>query len=333
MTTLPPLLTDAILAATGAESLQVERVVQSLWSGYGQILRLALTGGEHPTVIVKHVHAPSARNHPRGWNASYSHERKLRSYRVETAWYQDWSHHCGASCRIPKLIGSKELDGQQLLILEDLDAAGFHLRKSSLSAPRIESCLAWLAEFHATFLNKEPQNLWATGTYWHLATRPDELAALTDPTLKAAAAAIDHRLSAARYQTLVHGDAKLANFCFGPDDDAVAALDFQYVGGGCGMKDLAYFLGSCLDEESCEAREGDLLDCYFGHLTEALARHQRALTPQGTADLVAEWRGLYPFAWADFHRFLRGWSPGHWKLNSYGERLARQAIEEIARAH
>ena len=53
---------------------------------------------------------------------------------------------------------------------------------------------------------------------------------------------LDRRLRAARFQTLVHGDAKPANFCFDARRGAVAAVDFQYVGGGCGMKDVAYLL-------------------------------------------------------------------------------------------
>ena len=42
--------------------------------------------------------------------------------------------------------------------------------------------------------------------------------------------------------------------------------------------------------------------------------------------LVSEWRDLYPLAWTDFHRFLKGWSPGHWKINSYSERLTREVL-------
>jgi hypothetical protein len=42
-----------------------------------------------------------------------------------------------------------------------------------------------------------------------------------------------------------------------------------------------------------------------------------------------EWRSLYPYAWTDFHRFLKGWSPGHWKINSYSERMAKQVILQL----
>jgi aminoglycoside phosphotransferase (APT) family kinase protein len=137
---------------------------------------------------------------------------------------------------------------------------------------------------------------------------------------------IDARLNQANYQTLVHGDAKLANFCFSADGDRVAAVDFQYVGGGCGMKDVAYFVGSCLDERACEARESELLDYYFSALREALGRSEKRCDVEA---LIAEWRGLYPVAWTDFHRFIKGWSPGHWKINSYSERLAREVVANL----
>ena len=57
-------------------------------------------------------------------------------------------------------------------------------------------------------------------------------------------------------------------------DRQVAAVDFQYVGGGCGIKDVAYFIGSCLYEEDCERYEEGLLDWYFSQLKEALDKHK-----------------------------------------------------------
>jgi len=67
--------------------------------------------------------------------------------------------------------------------------------------------------------------------------------------------------------------------------------------------------------------EAQILDTYFTHLHNALGNKTEALEK--------EWRSLYPVAWADFHRFLKGWSPGHWKINSYSERITRAVIKEL----
>ena len=125
------------------------------------------------------------------------------------------------------------------------------------------------------------------------------------------------------FQTFVHGDAKLANFCFNNGLDKVSAVDFQYVGGGCGMKDVAYFVGSCMSEDDCEQYESVILDYYFKELEEATD------VSIDFEELKQEWSNLYQYAWADFHRFLKGWSPGHWKLNSYSERIVQKVIQEL----
>jgi hypothetical protein len=61
---------------------EVVEVVQELWSGYGQILRLRLDGDSQ--VVVKHIRMSATASHPRGWNSNLSHQRKLKSYQVET---------------------------------------------------------------------------------------------------------------------------------------------------------------------------------------------------------------------------------------------------------
>ncbi|MEZ5323879.1 MAG: phosphotransferase [Verrucomicrobiales bacterium] len=320
---------SAILSATQATELHIDNVIQELWSGYGKILRVRLEGGEVETVVVKHVRMPAAdRSHPRGWNSSASHARKLKSYEVESAWYRDWGHRCDATCRIPRSLAFETSGDEVLMVLEDLDASGYPARLGRVEWRHIEICLHWLANFHATWMGVKPDGLWNVGTYWHLDTRAEELEVLDDTGLKAAAHAIDAKLTDARFQTFVHGDAKLANFCFSRGGDQVAAVDFQYVGGGCGMKDVAYFVGSCLDESGSERMESQVLDCYFTALRHGLERHSISVDPDA---VIAEWRDLYPVAWTDFHRFLKGWSPGHWKINSYSERLAQEAVARLAR--
>lgn len=320
---LDPAVAQTVLESTGAQSITGVDVVQRLWSGYGHIYRCRLEAAEAGSVVVKHVRWPSESQHPRGWNTDVSHQRKVRSYEVETHWYREHSTRCGERSRTPECFASARVGDEVVLVLEDLDAAGFPQRRRGPTPEEIEACLSWLAEFHATFMNASPEGLWPVGTYWHLATRPDELEALADGPLKRAAAELDARLNDARFLTFVHGDAKVANFCFPTGAGRVAAVDFQYVGGGCGMKDVAYFISSCLGERECERQEGKLLDVYFDCLSRALVRHR----PEVDSTAVeTEWRALYPVAWTDFYRFLQGWSPGHPKIHRYSERLAREVL-------
>ena len=316
-----------ILETTDASELYQIEVIQSLWSGYGQIVRYGLKGAKLASVIVKHVKLPDSGSHPRGWNTDLSHQRKLKSYQVESHWYQDWSGKCDEFCTVPKCLAVEAHENETVIVLEDLDASGFPVRKSSVGMKEIEACIKWLANFHAVYLGYKPGGLWRTGTYWHLETRPDELQVLDDLPLKKAASAIDLKLKNSEFQTFVHGDAKLANFCFSNDATKVAAVDFQYVGGGCGMKDLAYFIGSCLYEKDCEEMEQQLLGLYFENLREAVKRLNKKVDLDA---LEEDWRMLFPYAWADFHRFLKGWSPGHWKINSYSEKVCRQVIEDLS---
>ncbi|MEM7092229.1 MAG: phosphotransferase [Actinomycetota bacterium] len=315
-----------VLRASGARAITGTEVLQSLWGGYGQLLRCRLEGANRPSVIVKLIRWPHERDHPYGWTSDISHERKVRSYRVESAFYERYAAQCTDRCRVPSGLAIETQGDGVFIVFEDLDGSGFAGRRQRVGTAELEACLAWLADFHATFMGTRPEQLWPTGTYWHLETRPEELEALDDDMLRAAAPAIDRALSATRFQTLVHGDAKLANFCFSDDGRRVAAVDFQYVGGGCGMKDVAYFIGSCLDERECEHRAPTLLDRYFELLATSLRKAPTTVDP---AAVEADWRPLYPVAWTDFHRFLMGWSPGHWKLHGYSERLAREVLASI----
>jgi hypothetical protein len=319
-------LTSFLLRSTGAEAVSGIEVVQNLWSGYGQIVKCHLIGTATPCVILKHVRWPDRQAHKYGWASDRSHQRKLKSYQVETAWYQRYATRCSDACRVPECLAFEHRADGVLLLLEDLDSAGFAGRRHRVQTAEVDACLTWLANFHATFMKECPDGLWTVGTYWHLATRPEELQALEDSRLKIAAAELDRRLSNSPFQTFVHGDAKLANFCFSADGTAAAAVDFQYVGGGCGMKDVAYLISSCFDEDECARHEASLLDRYFERLRHTLRLRGEGINSQ---ELEANWRELYPVAWTDFFRFLQGWSPGHWKAHRYSEQLAERVLSSL----
>ncbi len=72
--------------------------------------------------------------------------------------------------------------------------------------------------------------------------------------------------------------------------------------------------------------ENILLDNYFASLKTAVKAKN---TNINFDELEKDWRELYPLAWTDFHRFIKGWSPGHWKINTYSEKTARKVISKL----
>jgi len=320
------------------EALQATDVIrgamlQPLWSGYGEIYRVHLTGSEVSSAIVKHVtpHLQDG-NHPRGWHNSQAVQRKLKSYQIEQTWYERHAAKCTTHCRVPTCYASDQIGPERWIVLEDLDSAGYSQRASQLSAEQCRPCLHWLAHFHAQFLNACPTDLWPVGTYWHLATRSEEWSACSDPELKKNAGALDTMLNQCRYQTLVHGDAKVANFCFSEEPSilGVAAVDFQYTGKGCGIRDVAYFLGSCLDDRDCQMYAEELIDDYFLMLESACRQKPGVFSCGAFKEIEDEWRHLYPVACADFHRFLAGWAPDHKKINDHTREQTRIALNKVS---
>ncbi|PAJ75266.1 hypothetical protein CJF42_06355 [Pseudoalteromonas sp. NBT06-2] len=298
---------------------QVE-LIQSLWSDFGQLLRVELLDALMKSVIVKCIKVPTEISHPKGWHSDLSTQRKLKSYQVESTWYQEYSKLCAT--KVAKSYVSKTLNHETVIILEDLACCHFLPLKYDVSSKQIKQCLNWLAHFHAQHLQVNPKNLWQIGSYWHLATRVEELAAMNDSDLKAQAHNINTLLNKCEYQTIIHGDAKLANFLF--NNEGAAAVDFQYVGGGVGIKDVMLLLSSM--PQTLMKNETVYLDFYFAKLAKYLSRYHDYID---ALDVCKQWRSLYKFAWADFVRFLKGWSPNHFKLNQHSLAITELALIEL----
>lgn len=289
-------------------------LVQVLWGGCGELLRLSW-GGQHQ--ILKCIRPP------RQASQSVSDRRKKRSYEIEQAWYRSLSR-ADSLPRVANCLAVGEVDGLRLILLEDLADSGFSPTRSLQSA-HLASALEWLAQFHASQLGQSREDLWEQGSYWHLETRPEEWQRMPAGSLKSQAGALDRCLRRARYQTVIHGDAKPANFLWDAPARSAAAVDFQYVGRGCGIRDVAYFLDGCLGDEGCQQQAQGWLDHYFARLGEWLRRLGHGQVAEAVEQ---EWRALFPVAWADFTRFWIGWA-GHQGLEAYTRDQVERAFSVL----
>jgi len=172
-----------LLESTQASSAREVKVIQSLWSGYGKISRYQLKGAQYDSIIVKHIDLNAANSHPRGWTTDLSHQRKVKSYEVETIWYEKWSHLTNSMCKVPEFIEAYRTENEQWILMEDLDKI-YPLRKQAVNLEEVQFCLKWLAHFHGRFMNYTPIERWEIGTYWHLDTRPDEWNEIKNMELK-----------------------------------------------------------------------------------------------------------------------------------------------------
>lgn len=74
------------------------------------------------------------------------------------------------------------------------------------------------------------------------------------------------RAQAARPVGIVHGDYRLDNLLFAPDGSDVAVVDWQTVGLGLPIRDLAFFIATSLIIERRRATEDHLIDVYRRNL-------------------------------------------------------------------
>lgn len=138
--------------------------------------------------------------------------------------------------------------------------------------------------------------------------------------------------------TLMHGDCKGANIVFASPPRGVAGAagaggevrcalyDFQYVGVGLGVQDLAYFLGTSVDVRLLEGGgEEALLRGYYDELVAALGRAGKGVGGYTWEVLVRQWE----WALVDWMRFMAGW--GCWGNSRWVEGRARRICERWAR--
>lgn len=321
---LHKLVERAIRRSLGASRISSFDVIQPVWGGNGEVLQVNLVGAGVESVVVKHITIPGGIKGKKK-NRDVSFARTLTSYDNELSFYQHYSKRLAQSVRIPHVYIGQRLEDGWVFVFENMLDSGFSMARKTYSERDIQGALKWLAGFHAAFMGSPGERLWKAGSYWNLASRETERAQICEPRLRACAAALDGALNHCRFKTLIHGDAKTDNFCFpNAETDGVVGLDFQYVGLGCGMKDVMCLLDSCLSPFDVGLEGASYLDFYFLQLTAALKERSE---PMDAIAVEKEWRQLYPVAWADYYRFLDGWAPGKYPPEGHIEELLEKALQ------
>ncbi|MBE0357644.1 hypothetical protein PPHE_b0991 [Pseudoalteromonas phenolica O-BC30] len=293
----------------------------SLWSGCGQIQSGFF---DSQPVIVKLSEIPESINHQVISQSDFAKQRKDKSYLNELNFYNNPICKLAYENVRPRCYFAKRIDVLNILILEDFESKGFQ-NIDDYKFEHVYAVIDWLAQFHAKGLNLIGSERFPIGGYWHLETRPDEYKRMGSVELKRCASYLADSLYKAKYQTLIHGDSKLANYAF-DNNYNVLGYDYQYVGSGIGLQDVMLFMTSVFNGDTCAKYESSILNLYFESLSKALSN---TMSIKEYELLEREWRTLWPIVWADFYRFLNGWKPEHKKITQFMQNKFSEVLNRI----
>ncbi|KAJ5884644.1 hypothetical protein N7495_009154 [Penicillium taxi] len=276
---------------------------------------------------------------------------------------------CLASTRGIDGEDNEELRGLMAMIMVDLRpkfpiAGG---KRSALNYAQVCGALEWLAKFHGRSLELKPYNLaeyilppleekstrktrggiWLNGGYTYLSTRRKEYTSLAEDESEWSVALCsstfeDSSLSVAEMvaqfltprgrpiESYIHGDVKSENLFTTTNGENVVFFDFQYVGIGLGVCDLAKLF-------TCSVPLHMLVDSY-GPLPDQLTMRdgEKKLLERYRASMIQDEKsGLYNWenferhwetALVDWCRFQASW--GFWGNTEWLEARVRSILSD-----
>lgn len=323
----------------------------TLWAGYGAIKCLTVrTASDTIKLICKEVNPPK--------ETGVAHERKVTSYLVEIELYKMGALMKAAGVAIADIYHLESAPtGRATLLMSDLRVLYPIAGDSGLDWPKTLAAVDWLAKFHAFHFERAESlidnNLWPEGCYWRLDTRQKEYDDIGREwqRVKNAAVVVADLLKIGThsstngycypYKTLVHGDYKSPNLQFARitnanRDDTMhqeyvcAAVDFQYCGGGYGVRDvLQLIVSSCYmpypyNHQRAVALETAILEHYYARLLCYLEHYGRVTDVKYTYNILTK---HYELCMVDYVRFMAGW--GMWGNTEYAEWRTKEILSKL----
>ncbi len=269
-------LLSAALSRSGPEVTVTDVAAQRFGTGQmGTTYRLTLQyadGGGGPTSLIAKLTAADPAVRP----------MVADGYRKEVAFYQQIAGR--TTIRAPRChLAEISDDGTVFtLLLEDLDPAVPGVQAEGCTVEQGAAALSNVAGLHGPCWNDA--SLTEAGVNFSAAT-PEQLAGIhgdatekfieyfgdrlhkgVADTMRRSAGATQRWLGTRTTPfTVVHGDYRLDNLMFAPDGEVIA-LDWQTMSLAPPLRDVAYFLGTCLDVELRRGHERDLVTGYHAAL-------------------------------------------------------------------
>jgi hypothetical protein len=322
----------------------VKKELATLWAGMGKIYKVEGSLGDN-VMIVKRICFPT------GTALSIGDARKAASYDVEAKFYECFSAELIDMAKyaiVPRCFGvdlSLRSSGLVSICMQELPGPVL----SGLSMKETEAAIRAIAALHSKWYGIElaasavTGGLQPQGGYWYLDTRPDEFQDIPkrgwEGRLRKAAAAIDERLKADRWQCVIHGDLKGCNMASFMDKDAspasvdgdggnvrISFCDFQYCGKSCGMKDIAYFFSVTADSH-IDRLETELLTLYHHELCEFLIAANADNVTIFELPSMDELSASLDLAYADLCRWMAGW--GYWGNVSFLQGRVQRVLHRL----
>ncbi|KAF2431274.1 hypothetical protein EJ08DRAFT_194763 [Tothia fuscella] len=251
------------------------------------------------------------------------------------------------------IAGEKRSELSEKQVCATIDwLASFHgfWWKRVKSFDRAKLCLPPLEHFKKTHTTVADEGVWLNGGYTYYATRLDEFgdlcqsesewrgplcgglssedgaASLASIVAKFLAPTISGERHVLDYETLIHGDVKSENLFTTASGDAVAFFDFQYVGLGLGVCDLAKLFTCSVPQESLEEDVAEEMGMGIGE--EKLLRYYLDKL-KSVSGKDYDWNVFvrhWETALVDWLRFQASW--GFWGNTDWLEGRVRRILKD-----